>query len=217
MNKKNLLFYLATKLTWLIILFFGKIGRVGVRNRHYWNRLVKSGQGFLIIVWHGKMLLPIHIHRKLGIHAMISEHADGEIIARTVERLGYKTIRGSSTRGGRKAFKKMLRALKQNHICAIMPDGPKGPRHEFKSGALLLAARSDAYMLPMTFAASKPIIMKSWDHFTLWWPFSKVCMIYGKPTKVSPNMSQYELEAVRKRVESALVALEKEADEVFRK
>jgi lysophospholipid acyltransferase (LPLAT)-like uncharacterized protein len=86
----------------------------------------------------------------------------------------------------------MLKALKSNNICTIMPDGPKGPRHQFKIGGLLLAMRSDVYILPMTFAASKPIILHSWDRFTLWWPFSRLCLLYGEPFKVPGDLSPEE-------------------------
>jgi hypothetical protein len=81
------------------------------------------------------------------------------MIAQTVHRLGYVTVRGSSTRGGRQAFRGMMAALRQKKICAILPDGPKGPCHEFKMGALLFAMRANCYLLPMTFAASRPIVL----------------------------------------------------------
>jgi len=214
-KRKEITFYLGTRLAWLLILFLGRLGRIQVKNRHYWDALVRSGKGFLVPIWHGKMLLPIFIHRNLGVHAMVSEHRDGEMIALTIHRLGYKTIRGSSTRGGRQAFKQMLGALKSGHVCTIMPDGPRGPRHEFKVGALLLASRAQVPMLPMTFAAQKPIIMKSWDRFTLWWPFSRICLIYGKPLHTPPDLSATDIEAHRRRIESAMLELERQADEFF--
>ncbi len=216
-NKTDLKFYLAVKLTWLVILMLGKLCRINFHNQHYWNDLIRQGKGFLVVLWHGKMLLPIYIHRHLGVVAMVSEHRDGEMIAQTVHRLGYKTVRGSSTRGGRKAFIDMLRALRNNKIGTIMPDGPKGPRHYFKIGALVLASRADVAILPMTFAAQWPIVLKSWDRFTFWWPFSRVCMIYGKPVKVPANLSPKELEPYRIIIEKKMIELEKEADAVYRK
>jgi len=208
-------FYLATRVAWLFILFLGKIGRITLKNRHHWKRVVASGEGFLAPIWHGKMLLPIYLHRNLGVVAMVSEHQDGEMIAQTVHRLGYVTVRGSSTRGGRQAFRGMMAALRQKKICAILPDGPKGPCHEFKMGALLLAMRANCYLLPMTFAASRPIVLKSWDRFTLWWPFSRLCLIYGEPFKVPADLKTEELETFRQHVQQRLEALEREADALF--
>lgn len=215
-KKKEILFYLGTKLTWLLILFLGKVGRISLKNRHHWDALVKSGKGFLIPVWHGKMLLPIYVHRNLNAYAMVSEHRDGEMMAQTIHRLGFQTIRGSSTRGGRRAFIEMLHVLKKNNICAIMPDGPKGPRHQFKVGILLMAIRANVPLMPITFAASKPITLKSWDRFTLWWPGSRLCVIYGKPFTVPTNLSPDEMELYRRQIESYMISLEQKADAFFR-
>ena len=189
MYRKELLILIACKLTWLLILFFGKFGRVSVRNKQHWDSLYYQGERFIILSWHGKMLLPIFAHRNLGICAMVSEHDDGEMIAQTIQRLGYTTVRGSSTRGGSKAFRQMLSRLKKGVIGAILPDGPNGPRYEVKLGALLLAQRSDAWLLPVTFSSNKPITLRSWDRFTFWWPFAKLRMAYGEPIRIPRNLS----------------------------
>ncbi len=217
MNRKELLILIACKFTWLLILFFGKSGRVAVRNKRHWNALCRQRKNFIILSWHGKMLLPIFAHRNLGICAMVSEHDDGEMIAQTIHRLGYTTVRGSSTRGGSKAFRQMLTRLKKGVIGAILPDGPNGPRFEVKMGAILLAQRSDAWLLPVTFSTNKPIVLKSWDRFTFWRPFAKLCMAYGEPIRIPRNLGMQELEIHRKRVEDEMNALQREADAVFRK
>ena len=170
----------------------------------------------IYLLWHGKMLLPTFIHRHQNISAMVSEHGDGEIIAQAILRLGYRTVRGSSTRGGSKAFRQMLKQLKNGERCVILPDGPNGPRHKIKMGAILLAQRSGANLLPITFAAEKPIVINSWDRFTLWRPFSKCCVLYGEPFKISRHLSTDELEEQRVCAEKRMMALEKEADAVFR-
>lgn len=216
-NKDKAVFYLATKFAWLLILFLGKFGRITVRNRRYWKQLVNSGEGFIAVPWHGKMMAPIYLHRHLDVVAMISEHRDGEMIAQTLHRLGYMAVRGSSSRGGRRAFREMLRALRAHKICCILPDGPRGPSRVFKSGALVLAMRADCAILPMTFAASRPIIFRSWDRLNLWWPFSRICMIYGKPFRVPKGLSAEGLEIFRQQAERHLHQLEEEADGLFRK
>lgn len=214
-NKEKVLFFLATRFAWLLILFFGKSARISVRNRKYWNQLVAEGKGFIAVPWHGKMVAPLYLHRHLGVVAMVSEHRDGEMIARTVQRLGYFTVRGSSTRGGRQAFRDMLKALRLNRICCILPDGPTGPRHHFKTGALVLAMRAGVPLLPMTFAASRPITLNSWDRMTLWWPLSRVRLIYGEPIRVPEGLDSEELELFRREVEGRLAKLEEEANGLF--
>ncbi|MBD3375594.1 DUF374 domain-containing protein [candidate division KSB1 bacterium] len=213
--RARVLFILAEKLTWLIILLFGKTGRIQIKNRKVWNELVARPHGFIIVAWHGKMLLPIYIHRNLGIVAMVSEHRDGEMIARTIKRLGYETVRGSSTRGGTKAFRQMLKELKKGKICTILPDGPRGPRHHFKLGAIVIAQRSGVPILPMTFAAKKSIRLKSWDRFMLWLPLSKVHFIYGCPITIPRDCSVEELEQYRVKVEQTMIELEQRAEKIF--
>ncbi len=215
-NKDKVVFYLATRFAWLLLLLFGQFGRISLRNRRYWNQLVASGEGFIAVPWHGKMVAPLLVHRDLGVVVMVSEHRDGEMIARTVHRLGYRTVRGSSTRGGRQAFRDMLKALRAGRICCILPDGPRGPRQVLKSGVLVLAMRTGAPILPMTFAASRPIVLHSWDRFTLWWPFSRICLIYGKPFRVPAGLDGEELERFRQAAERRMLQLEEEADGLFR-
>lgn len=213
-RKKQILLYLVTKVAWLLVLAFGKTARIHIKNIKYWYYVKQSSHPPLITVWHGDMLLPIYMLRNQNIYAMVSEHNDGEMIAQTILRLGYRTIRGSSTRGGQKAFRAMLKQLKQGKRCAVLPDGPNGPRYQFKLGSILLAQRSGALILPITFAAKKKIVINSWDRFTLWWPFTKVYCVYGKPISIPRNISKAELEAYRQFVEQQMQQLKKEADEL---
>ncbi|MBC7187724.1 MAG: lysophospholipid acyltransferase family protein [Calditrichaeota bacterium] len=207
---------LACKLGWLLILAMGHLTRVRAVGRQNWERALSSGRGVLVMVWHGRILLPIYLHRRQGIIPMVSLHEDGEMIARTVERLGYRTIRGSSTRGGREAFHQMLAALSEGAICAIMPDGPRGPRHHLKPGAIRLAHRSGAYLLPVTFSCDRPIFARSWDKFMLWRPFARSVIFYGEPFAVPAHLSEPELEELRQKVEQQMIAFERQADEYVR-
>jgi len=213
--KKKILFIIATKFAWLLVLFLPRLARISVRNRHYWKQAISSGSPVIIITWHGRMLIPIYMHRNQGIVAMVSEHADGEMIAQTIIKLGYRTVRGSSTRGGSKALRQMLRLLRNGGVAAILPDGPNGPRQYFKPGAVLLAQMSGAYLLPLTFSAQKPIRLRSWDGFTLWKPFSRIIAMYGAPIKIPRNMRKHQLESFRKKVEDEMNALQSQVDAIF--
>ncbi len=214
-RKKEILQYIAIKLSWLLILAFGKLARITVKNQKHHKTALNSGHPVLYITWHGKMLAPIYVMRNSKIVAMVSEHGDGEIIAQTILRLGYKTVRGSSTRGGQRAFREMLKLLKNGRHCTVLPDGPNGPRFVMKMGAILLAQRSGGYLLPLTFSAEKPIEMNSWDRFTLWRPFSRVSVLYGKPILIPRKLSPAQLEYYRKFVEQKMHDLQREADEFF--
>jgi hypothetical protein len=214
--KQRIIFWLATRLGWLVILLLGHLTRIRYVGREHFERLRDNGKPFIYCIWHGKILIPIFTHRHENIHAMVSMHADGEMIAQTLHRLGYRTIRGSSTRGARRATAEMIRALKQGKICAIMPDGPKGPRHVFKPGAIAIAQRSGAYLLPFTFACSRPFQFKSWDRFTIMLPFSQSVAIYGEPIAVPPDLKDQAFENFRRMVEGKMMELEAYSGRFFR-
>ncbi len=209
---RSLKFTLATKFGWLFILLLGKAARLRVLGYHNWVEATSSGKGVLVTIWHGRILMPIYMHRYQGIIPMVSLHDDGEMIARTVNRLGYPTIRGSSTRGGRNAFHQMLRQLRRGAICTIMPDGPKGPRHQLKEGTVHLASRSGAYILPLTFSAKSCIEARSWDKFLIWKPFARVVAMYGEPITIPRDLTEGETEQYRLKVQSRLIQLEEKAD-----
>ncbi len=215
-TKQKIFFYLATKFGWLLILLLGKLSFVKVIGYHYISDLQQRKVPFIILIWHGRILLPIYLHRKQGISPIISLHGDGEMIARTVIRLGYKPVRGSSTRGGNKAFHDLVTILRNGGIGAVMPDGPRGPRHKFKPGALYLAQRSGAVLLPLTFACKRKIVFKSWDRFNLITPFSKAVVVYSKPVSVPPQCQPEELEQLRIQLEQQMIADEKFADNYFK-
>jgi len=215
-QKKALLQFLAEKFAWLFVLFWGYIARVQVVNRRYYYEAHAHGKGVIYAVWHGRMLVPILALRQNKVAAMVSRHNDGEMIARTIVRLGYETVRGSSSHGGREAYRDMLKMLKAGRVCAVLPDGPRGPRCELKLGTILLAQRGNAVLLPITFSARKPIVINSWDQFMLWKPFSKIRLVYGKPFVVPRKISPQKLEPIRLEFEKQMNDLQKDADAFFR-
>jgi lysophospholipid acyltransferase (LPLAT)-like uncharacterized protein len=213
--KQDLLFWLATRLGWLLVLMWGRATRIEVLHQHHLDRLLSKEQPFILCIWHGRILLPIYLHRTTGLHAMVSTHRDGEMIARVLQKLGYRTVRGSSTRGGREAFHRMVNVLRNGGKGAIMPDGPRGPRHHFKPGAIKIAQRSGALLLPLTFAAERNITLKSWDRFLLWRPFSRTVAMYGQPIAVPARLDGEQLENLRHGVERQMIELELQADAHF--
>lgn len=215
--KKRLVFWLATRLGWLVILALGHLTRIRYVGREHFEWLRDRQKSFIFCIWHGKILIPIFVHRRENVHAMVSLHTDGEMIAQTLHRLGVRTIRGSSTRGAQRATVEMIRALRQGIICALMPDGPKGPRHIFKPGAIAMAQKSGAYLLPFTFACSNPFRFNSWDRFTLPLPFSQSVAIYGEPIAVPADLPGETFEHFRREVEGKMLELEKFAEFYFLK
>ncbi|MBC8204087.1 MAG: lysophospholipid acyltransferase family protein, partial [FCB group bacterium] len=186
--------------------------RIRYIGEEYYKELEQRGENYIFTLWHGRMLLPIYIHRKRDIVAMVSQHVDGEIIARGVQMIGYTIVRGSSSRGGGQALRQMVKIMKEGHPGAMMPDGPKGPRGDFKTGTITLAQLTGAYILPITHAASKAWVFNSWDRFMIAKPFSKVVIAYGEPVKIPRNLNQDEIIKMKKDLERRMDELVEQAE-----
>ena len=116
--------------------------------------------------WHGTMLPLLWQHRKERVAILISEHGDGEIIARIAHSLGYHSVRGSTSRGGERAILGTARELEGGRDVAFTPDGPRGPRESFAPGALIVSQRTGAPVVLITVDAPR-----AWR---LWLPFGSV-------------------------------------------
>ncbi|ADW67799.1 lysophospholipid acyltransferase family protein [Granulicella tundricola] len=129
--------------------------------------------------WHRSLLACAYYFRGQKIAILISRSFDGEIIARTVERLGFIAIRGSSTRGGSTALRQMVEHFKNGHQCAITADGPKGPPMIAKPGIVQVAELVDASYIGAFYALPKRAwVLKTWDSFVIPKPFSRVALTW---------------------------------------
>jgi lysophospholipid acyltransferase (LPLAT)-like uncharacterized protein len=135
---------------------------------------------FIAVFWHGEILPVTWAHRGMGFAALISRHDDGEIIARVVEGLGLNTVRGSTTRGGVRALLESAQLLNNGVSLAITPDGPRGPRHEFAPGALIVAQRTGRPIVAIAATASRAWHARSWDRHLVPKPFARVTITYSE-------------------------------------
>ena len=108
---------------------------------HLDPRRLSATDRFIYIFWHENILLPCYLFGRCHINVLISQHADGELITQVCRHLGYGAVRGSKTRGGIQAMRKMLRNRRRCHV-AVMPDGPRGPRRHVEMGVVYLAAKT---------------------------------------------------------------------------
>lgn len=134
--------------------------------------------------WHGQMLPLVYQHRDEGVAILVSSHRDGEIIARIIHRFGFRTVRGSSSRGAGRALLGLVRELEAGREVAVTPDGPRGPARQFAPGALVAAQRAGAAVVPVSAHASRAWRLRSWDRFLIPKPFARVTVAYGPPTRV---------------------------------
>ncbi len=145
----------------------------------------RSGTRVIFALWHGELLPLLWHQRGENVAIMISEHRDGEIVARIAESLGYATVRGSSSRGGSRALIGLMREIDAGRDGAITPDGPRGPARVFAPGAAVAAQRTGALIAPIRAAASSAWRLKSWDRFLIPKPFARVRVTFGELTGVS--------------------------------
>lgn len=187
--------------------------RTTVRLSHHGDaelrRMEQAGERFIIAFWHRHLLLMPYSYRGSRISVLISQHKDGELIARTMGHFGIDASRGSSTRGGAAGFRDLLRRVRQGYDLGITPDGPRGPASVVKPGAIQLAALSGLPLVPVAIAASRAKRLASWDRFVIPLPGSRVAMVYGKPYRVPRDA---EVEPAARDLERRLNAAEAEAE-----
>lgn len=174
------------------------------------RRLREAGKPVILLIWHGRILMAPWFFRKRGIMPLVSPSGDGEFIARITGGWGYKNLRGSSSHAIVKAWGAMLRELRAGGELIIVPDGPRGPDRILKPGCVRLARETGAALVPVTFAASRPKFLGSWDRFMLIRPFSRVRAAFGAPLFV--DAATEDPDTACRRVQAACLALEKEAD-----
>jgi lysophospholipid acyltransferase (LPLAT)-like uncharacterized protein len=162
--------------------------------------------------WHNRMLLPIYALRNRGVYAMVSRSRDGELISRTMKRLGFRLVRGSSSRGGSLALRDLSKKLENGADAAITPDGPRGPRYRAQMGVIHLAQKSGRPIMPLTYSANRKWVLKSWDRFLLPCPFTKAVLVYGDPIEVAKNS---DIEDKRLELERKLTAITEEANTYY--
>ncbi len=178
------------------------------------QRLWDEGKPFILAFWHGRILMMPKIWRHgVPIHMLISEHRDGELIARTVAHFGIHWVKGSKTRGGAHALRTMLKALKAGECVGITPDGPKGPRMQASDGIVRVAQMSGCPILPAAFGASRRTVVSSWDRFVVAGPLARGVFVWGEPIHVPADADALGIEHYRGLVELALRAVTRLADE----
>ena len=174
---------------WLVRIL-GWTWRVRISNDAAVRRLRSAGQPILFSLWHAHILPLLYVHRGEGVVVMISEHADGELVAQVAERLGFGTVRGSTSRGAARALLEAARVVRDGRDLAITPDGPRGPAKSIAPGLAVLAQRTGAPVIGAVVHASSAWRLKSWDAFLIPRPFSRVHVAYSDATTVSGSVRE---------------------------
>ena len=188
----------------LLVRALGATWRVDRSSLVALDAAIAGGRRCIFALWHAGLLPLVWTHRGRGVVVLVSRHRDGELITRIIERLGFATSRGSSTRGGEEGVMDMLRKAGEGRLLAITPDGPRGPAGTLKPGIVYLASRSGLPIVPVAAASRSCWRLRSWDRFRIPRPFTRVVVAYGDPIAVPPGLAGETLEPWRARVERTL-------------
>jgi lysophospholipid acyltransferase (LPLAT)-like uncharacterized protein len=195
---------------------FIQVLRATVRLRYHGAERVREwereGRHFVLAFWHRHLLLMPYGYRggRGGpISVLVSQSRDGELIARTVARLGIDSSRGSTTRGGMAGMRTLLRKAEAGYDLAFTPDGPKGPAGVVQPGVILAAAATGLPIQPVALAASRSRRLRSWDRFVVPLPGAAVHFVYAEPLAVARRA---EPEAAAAELARRLDAAEAEAE-----
>jgi lysophospholipid acyltransferase (LPLAT)-like uncharacterized protein len=160
-------------------------------------------QRYIYALWHEDILFPTRFHER--VHALVSQHADGELVAQICKGLRYGVVRGSATRGGMAALLKLLRASRRTHLVLTL-DGPRGPRRHVQTGLVYLASRSELPVILLGVGYSHAWRAHSWDRFAVPCPWSEAVCVTAPPLMVPPGLDRAGLEHYRRRIEDQLLA-----------
>ena len=187
-----------------------------VEGEQHYQAILQSGRQPILCLWHGRILPGIYHFRHRGFVVITSQNFDGEWIARVIERYGYGTARGSTSRGGARALAQLRRDLGAGRPVAFTVDGPRGPARVAQPGAVWLAGATGQPILPFHVEAERHWMLSSWDRTQIPKPFSRTALVIGAPMEVAAT-SEAAVEETRVVLESTLRALEQRAREMLRR
>jgi hypothetical protein len=202
--KQRLTIRAADLAFYALIRTVGRTVRFRVEGWEHWEAATRDGGLPVLAFWHDRVFLATYYFRGRGIVVMTSQSFDGEYIARFIRRFGYGAARGSSTRGGVGALVEMVRLVRQGCPTGFTIDGPRGPRHVAKMGALLLAKKTGQPVLPFSVNAERFWEVPSWDRFQIPKPFTRATVRIAPPIRVPADADDSALEVKREELQLAL-------------
>lgn len=207
--RRRLLRAVASRAGAAVLTASGHLTRTRILHPEHEIETLRDHQAAIYALWHGRLWLLAARLRDRRAAILVSLSEDGELIARITGGLGYRPVRGSTSRGGREGLQELEGLLRDGRSVALTPDGPRGPRHRAQTGALVLAARTGKPILPVAAASARAWELGSWDAFQVPCPGTRGVIVFGEPMLVPPLR---DAETWRPRLEEALNAVEAEAD-----
>jgi len=166
---------------------------------------VRQYGGWIYPTWHQRMFFFFYDFGARHVTMMISQSKDGEYANGIAWRLGFRSVRGSGTRGGHEALRALIDKLKEGgEKGGMMADGPVGPPRRLKMGSIVLARATGLPIIPMMYGAKRRIVFHSWDRYFLPVPFTKIVVLHGEPVFVPADADETECERLRRLIEDRM-------------
>src|SRR5262249_34012020 len=194
-----------------VVALLGSTLRWKTEGLEHYDNVIHAGRQPVMAFWHGRILPATYYFRRRGIVVITSENFDGEWIAGIIERFGYGTARGSTSRGARKALLQLKKDLAAGKPAGFTIDGPRGPARVAQAGAVWLAKATGHPVLPFHLEADRHWTLNSWDRTQIPKPFATVSIAMGEPFTVAQDADEAGIEQARQELERRLQTLESRA------
>jgi lysophospholipid acyltransferase (LPLAT)-like uncharacterized protein len=198
------------------VALLGSTLRWRTQGLEHFDAIESSGRQPIMAFWHGRILPATFFFRRRGIIVITSENFDGEWIAGIIERFGYGTARGSTSRGARKALLQLTRDMAAGKAAGFTVDGPRGPARVAQAGAVWLAKATGNPVVPFHLEADRHWTLKSWDRTQIPKPRATVALVVGEPFTVGSDADAAGIESARQMLELRLVQAEQHAHDLLK-
>jgi lysophospholipid acyltransferase (LPLAT)-like uncharacterized protein len=212
--KEKLKTKLIPPLAYNLIKYTNQSYRLQVEGWEPVEKALTAEKSLVFSSWHGKSWVPAYFLRELGIYALTSLSRDGSYMTEILHKLGWQTVRGSSSRGASRSLLTLYRKLKAGGSTALTPDGPTGPIYEVKPGIIFLQEKAGSMLVPMGVDARWKKKFASWDNYLLPLPFSRTALVFGEPFSFEEGL---EMEAKQKILKEKMEAVNLRAAEIVKK
>jgi lysophospholipid acyltransferase (LPLAT)-like uncharacterized protein len=189
---------------YLLIKLICSTVRFEVEGWENFEKIESDGKTPIYAFWHNNIFLITYFFRNRKIVVMSSQSLDGEYTSRFLQRFGYGSVRGSSTRGGAGAVVKMIRLMREKIPVGFANDGPKGPKFEAKIGSTVLAKKTGNPLMPFNIEPNKFWTINTWDKMQIPKPFTRVLVKIAEPIYVESKINDEELENKRLELQKSL-------------
>jgi lysophospholipid acyltransferase (LPLAT)-like uncharacterized protein len=213
--RKKVKYFFIRKAAKILILAIVKTCKLKITGFEHVEALRERSVPIIYVYWHRHIFVTIYRFKNTGARPLISLSGDGEIVAQIAVEFGMNPVRGSSSKGGARAFIELLNAVKEDRSdVLITADGPKGPLRRVKDGTIRLARKSNSVIVPIAWHSNKvKILEKSWDRFKIPLPFSTITYAYGEPFEIPQDAVKGDEERLKEKLEISIDRLEKKVEE----